>query len=108
MDRNYFLYIIAFVAVSLSLVQPVFNLNPAWALDIVGTQGNDVIPGTHNKDSIWGLGGDDRIWGKASGDHLYGNDDDDRVKGNSGNDDIRGGDGDDCLLYTSPSPRDRS
>ena len=82
MDRNYFLYIIAFVAVSLGLVQPVFNLIPAWALDIVGTKGNDVIPGTQKKDSIWGLGGDDRVWGKASGDHLYGNDDDDRIKGN--------------------------
>ena len=80
MDRNYFLYIIAFVAVSLGLVQPVFNLIPAWALDIVGTKGNDVIPGTQKKDSIWGLGGDDRVWGKASGDHLYGNDDDDRIK----------------------------
>ena len=97
MDRSYFLYIIAFAAVSLGLVQPVFNLNTAWALDIVGTQGNDVIPGTQKKDSIWGLGGDDRIWGKASGDHLYGNDDDDRIKGNSGNDDLRGGDGDDVL-----------
>ena len=65
MEKNSFLYIIAFVALCLGLGQAVFNLNQAWALDIVGTQGNDVIPGTHNKDSIWGLGGDDRIWGKA-------------------------------------------
>ena len=59
---------------------------------ILGTDGDDVLSGTSGADTINGLGGNDTL------------------NGGAGNDTLNGGAGNDtyiCLLYTSPSPRDR-
>ena len=83
---------------------------------IVGTDGPDVLQGTFQHDVIVGLGGNDVIRGASGSDTICGGDGDDELHGESQADTIFGGAGNDiitgadgaCLLYTSPSPRDRT
>ncbi|MEM1192618.1 MAG: Ig-like domain-containing protein [Pseudomonadota bacterium] len=85
-------------------------------VDVVPTDGDEVIGGYTRADVLFGLGGDDRIVGNggadilagdagedtlvggSGADTLLGGDDDDYVDGGSGNDDILGGAGDDDLI----------
>ena len=60
----------------------------------IPTAGDDVILGTPTADIINALDGNDTICGEGG---------DDIISGGSGDDWIDG-----CLLYTSPSPRDRT
>ena len=62
---------------------------PAFALNITGTNGNDILRGTAAADRINGKGGDDRILGRAGADILT---------GGSGADYVDGGQGADRLL----------
>ncbi|MEO1150478.1 MAG: Ig-like domain-containing protein [Pseudomonadota bacterium] len=85
-------------------------------VDVVPTDGDEVIGGYTRADVLFGLGGDDRIVGNggadilagdagedtlvggSGADTLLGGDDDDYVDGGSGNDDILGGAGNDDLI----------
>ena len=65
---------------------------------IDGTVGNDAnILGTNGADIINGLDGDDFLNASSGDDSLFGGAGDDELRGSVGA----------CLLYTSPSPRDR-
>ena len=66
---------------------------------IFGGDGNDTIYGDYGTNTSTGqvTGGNDMLFGEAGNDSLF---------GNEGNDILAGGTGT-CLLYTSPSPRDR-
>ncbi len=75
-------------------------------VELIGTEGDDVLTGTNRGDLISGLGGDDIIQGLAGSDEISGGadndlisagDGNDTVEGNDGQDDILGGDGDDLL-----------
>ena len=70
---------ITFLAIFLSVAMPL-TFSSAWAADIEGTDGDDMLPGTKNKDSIWGKDGDDTLWGKAKSDNLYGQKGDDEIR----------------------------
>ena len=62
------------------------------ALSQTGTRPvfNETLTGTTDADVIYGFQGNDAINGGDGGDWLF------------------GGEDNDCLLYTSPSPRDRT
>ena len=84
-------------------------------LELVGTDGHDVIIGRKigetikgkdggdtmyleaGNDTGYGGDGDDAIFGDAGDDHIYGESGDDRADGGTGNDVIYGGHGDDDL-----------
>ncbi len=75
-------------------------------VELIGTEGDDVLTGGNGPDTISGLGGDDIIQGLGRSDEIFGGDGndlisagdgDDTVEGNDGQDDILGGDGDDLL-----------
>jgi Ca2+-binding RTX toxin-like protein len=81
------------------------RLNAANALnadlppvELVGTEGPDVLTGTSGRDIIRGLGGDDTIQGLQGADQLFGDDGRDLVTGGTGNDTVHGGSGNDNLL----------
>ena len=92
--------------------------------DVIRTgSGNDEVVGGAGTDIIFGRDGDDQLLGSAGHDVLRGQSGSDSLVGGVGEDYIVGGVGDDslvggadndtligqsgCLLYTSPSPRDR-
>ena len=79
------------------------TLYATGALEAVGTQGG--IP-------LDAKGGDDIIGGPAANlmmnDSIEAGPGNDIVYAGSGDDWVKGDDGNDCLLYTSPSPRDRT
>ena len=81
--------------------------------NIDGTPGDDTLNGTADADVINGFAGDDVINGLGGDDIICGGAGNDRILGDSGDDIIVGGPGFDhlegnaCLLYTSPSPRDK-
>lgn len=58
-------------------------------MDLMGTQGADVLNGGAGDDVVFGLGGNDTIKGGAGNDVLA---------GNEGNDSLSGGEGDDYLM----------
>ena len=75
-------------------------------LELIGTDGDDVLVGTNRRDIISGLGGNDIIEGLAGNDELSGGNGNDlinagngndSVTGDAGHDDILGGSGDDLL-----------
>jgi len=83
-------------------------------LEIIGTEGDDVLTGTNRRDIISGLGGNDVIQGLAGNDQISGGADndlisagagDDTVTGDAGRDNILGGDGDDLLEGNSGADR---
>ena len=83
---------------------------------IVGTSGADVVNGLAGADVICGFGGDDVLNGGGGADVIFGGDGadvlggqggPDELFGEGGDDRLNGGVGNDCLLYTSPSPRDQ-
>ncbi|VEP17037.1 putative calcium-binding protein,FG-GAP repeat protein [Hyella patelloides LEGE 07179] len=63
----------------------IFGFTP---LELIGTNGDDVLTGDTGSDNISGLGGDDTLSGLAG---------DDEILGGSGNDEISGGEGDDLI-----------
>jgi len=65
--------------------------------------GNDVFAAGAGDDVVRGGPGNDRVQGDKGQDRLIGQGGDDTLSGGAGNDNIKG-----CLLYTSPSPRDRT
>ena len=71
---------------------------------ILGTNGPDAILAGDGNDTICGEGGDDIITAGAGDDTVFGGDGADTISGQTGIDTLHG----DCLLYTSPSPRDRT
>ena len=97
---------------------------------INGTTGNETITGPNVASTIDGGAGTDTINGGAAADTIDGGADADTIDGGDGADSLTGGSGNDvylfntndvdsgesiteassggtCLLYTSPSPRDR-
>ena len=65
--------------------------------NVVGSQSDDTITGDQNDNLLNGNGGDDTLIGGGGADTLLG----------GAGDDVLAGGGGICLLYTSPSPRDR-
>ncbi len=90
---------------------PVF----VYALNIIGTDNDDIlfgdtanntIQGKKGNDTIYGGGGNDRLEGDegddtlkadSGSDQLYGGPGNDRLEGGAGNDMLRGGEGDDTI-----------
>jgi hypothetical protein len=73
---------LAFVAVVLALVVAL----PALAINVPGTNGNDLIRGTAKADRLFGRGGNDRLLGLAGNDLLNGGPGRDYADGGLGND----------------------
>jgi len=67
------------------------------AVDILGTEGDDVLTGTPEADVIHGLGGNDVIKGLAGDDTVCGGDGDDELFGGRGADTIYGGKNSDLI-----------
>jgi CSLREA domain-containing protein len=67
-------------------------------VNVIGTNGNDVLQGTSGQDGILGLAGKDTLSGLASGDGLCGGDGKDTLKGGKGKDRLLGGKGNDRLI----------
>jgi hypothetical protein len=97
------LLLLAVVAVAVVLA----TSGLAWAADITGTEGNDIIVGTVAPDKIEGLGGDDTISGLDDNDSVYGGPGNDSLYGGNevdiaiaqdGDDALRGGDGNDKIF----------
>ncbi len=70
---------------------------PAWAADLSGTDGPDVLAGTLSPDVIQGLAGGDVLRGRAGGDRMFGGEGSDDLYGQPGKDFLDGGPGDDWL-----------
>jgi hypothetical protein len=64
--------------------------SPAFAGEILGTAGDDVLEGGQDGDAIFGLAGNDRISAGAG---------DDSLEGGPGSDDLAGGAGADAVTY---------
>ena len=76
--------------------------------DVIHTgAGNDQITTGSGNDRVFGRAGDDVILGENGNDFLNGQDGNDVLDADIGENTLSGGAGD-CLLYTSPSPRDLS
>ena len=73
----------------------VFGIAP---LELIGTNGNDVLTGEAGDDLISGLGGDDVLSGLDGRDNIFGGSGEDLIFGRVGNDTIRGQDGDDNIF----------
>jgi len=69
----------------------------AFAKDITGTPGDDLIAGTPEPDRIMALEGHDDVQGRGSDDLVDGGPGDDELFGGDGNDTLKGGSGDDYL-----------
>ena len=80
---------------SLPSSSPVVNV---WALNVTGTEGDDMLTGTADKDYIYGYGGNDMISGLEGGDRIRGGEGDDTIHGDQGNDRIRAGSGNDLIF----------
>ena len=66
------------------------------AVQVLGTEGDDVICGDAGNQDISGLGGNDVIFGGGGNDRLYGGPGNDTLLGGDGNDQLAGGDGNDA------------
>ena len=87
----------SFVAVAQpGLNTEIFNATSVNSIRFIGRAGDDIF---QNNTSITSF-----AFGQAGNDTLIGGSGSDTLAGNVGNDIIRGNA---CLLYTSPSPRDR-
>ena len=83
------------------------ELNGGAGNDILTTgSGNDTLRGGTGADELFSGSGDDILNGGIGNDTLNGDAGLDTLFGGDGIDTLNGGD-DTCLLYTSPSPRDR-
>ena len=71
--------------------------------NLTGGSGNDTLTGDTAANVLDGAEGDDTLIGGGGADTLIGGVGDDVLVGGGGTDIIDG-----CLLYTSPSPRDRT
>ena len=72
----------------------VFGVLP---LELIGTNGEDILTAGTGDDFISGLGGDDILSGEAGRDEILGGSGDDLITGGDGNDTIRGQAGDDNI-----------
>ena len=73
----------------------------AWAANVQGTGGDDVLSGTENRDTINPFDGNDTVRALGGNDdvrHSFGND---TIYGGAGNDTLRGGRGNDAI-YGGP------
>ncbi|MEJ7929782.1 peroxidase family protein [Ramlibacter sp. AN1015] len=68
------------------------------ALDIFGTEGDDLLEGDGRADRIFGFGGNDILIGHAGNDLMEGGTGNDTLDGGSGRDTLRGQGGSDILL----------
>jgi Ca2+-binding RTX toxin-like protein len=79
----------------------------AWAANIKGTGGDDVLTGTTSRDVIIPFDGNDKVYSDPPNSSQGGNDDvrhsfgDDTIYGGPGNDTLRGGRGTDTI-YGGP------
>jgi hypothetical protein len=69
-----------------AVLVPLLVVVPAMALNITGTNGNDVLRGTAKADRINGRGGNDRLSGRGGADTLVGGPGRDSLDGGAGND----------------------
>ena len=69
----------------------------AWAIDVVGSNFNDVIVGDARANILSGGAGKDDVRGGAGHDKVHGGAGDDKVFGDDGDDYVDGGDGNDTL-----------
>ena len=67
------------------------------ALDLVGTDGADLLTGGGQNDTLAGGAGDDTLQGGGGDDQIAASAGNDRVEGGSGNDNIGGGTGNDTI-----------
>ena len=98
-------YSTADASVRASLTTPSGNLG-----DAIGDSFIDIenLNGSEFDDVLVGDTGDNGLSGNAGTDVIFSFAGADTLNGGAGNDRLFGGDDDDCLLYTSPSPRDRT
>lgn len=76
------------------------NDNDGVALNITGTNGDDILYGDADPNTVNGGNGADKIFGGSGNDNLSGGNGSDTLFGGSGNDTIRGGNGNDNdLIY---------
>jgi Ca2+-binding RTX toxin-like protein len=75
-------------------------------MNIVGSNGNDLLVGSQSIDTIFGLGGSDRLYGGGANDLINGGDGNDVLNGNQGDDVIDGGDGSDWAIYLTELSED--
>jgi len=69
----------------------------AWAVTIIGTDGDDQITGSPGNDRIDARAGNDTVVGLAGNDGIRGGRGDDRISGGPGDDVLRGDSGEDGL-----------
>jgi cell wall-associated NlpC family hydrolase len=86
-----------FVAISAFATLVALPPKPAFAEQILGTKGADVIEGTAQHDQIDARKGDDRVNGRRGSDRVKGFGGSDRLKGALGRDRLLGGNGADHL-----------
>ena len=72
----------------------VFGVVP---LELIGTNGDDILTGGTGNDLLSGLGGDDILSGLDGRDEIFGGSGDDLITGGDGNDTISGQSGDDNI-----------
>jgi Ca2+-binding RTX toxin-like protein len=70
----------------------------AYADDLWGNDGVNVLKGMDGNDSLKGFGGADTLYGGDGNDNLYGNDGNDTLHGENGNDRLTGGAGADIMI----------
>jgi len=68
-------------------------------LNLVGTDGADILTGGNGNDTLTGNGGDDTLVGGAGDDKLYGGDGDDVLDGGPGDDFLQGNAGNDTFVF---------
>lgn len=70
----------------------------AFAKNVFGTNGDDVLRGTQVADDIRGMGGNDELYAGAGNDRLNGGDGNDLLHGHGDNDTLTGGFGGDRIV----------
>ena len=73
-------------------------LSTAFAYDIFGGDGNDILNGGNLSDVISGGNGNDTLFGGGGNDTLFGEAGNDILRGGSGNDALSGGGGQDTFI----------
>ena len=67
-------------------------------IELIGTNGNDVLLGVGSRDNLYGYDGNDSFYGQEGDEVLVGGLSADRLNGEAGNDSLWGGTGDDVLV----------
>jgi Ca2+-binding RTX toxin-like protein len=79
-------------------LQQVVNFSIAPPLELIGTEGDDVLTGSGGGDFISGLGGNDILQGLGGNDQIFGGSGDDLIIAGDGNDTVAGDQGHDSIL----------